>query len=564
MAFTKNIRPIVRIGQQVETTEKFNLTSDGHRQEPLNLINATNVEISLEHVSGAFTIVNWENCTISDPLNGEVEYTFTESDTTTLHGDYYVQFRVEYEDGESDLVPPDGYEWIVRIGRKQPSEPTPLEVSRLYADEATIGNLQVDNATIAEVVGDPEIDSLSMNTLSANQLGQNLNSNGYRITDIPAPENIRDAVAQEYVDNMAGENITGASNPATDHFDLNNYSLRNGENLEANSATIQNISGSIIAPNATTLQNQKRDWSWENIEWEDKGGPIIDHSTSSSPDGATYPTILNAGVALDNPIDQYYMYWSGHDTPCGMELSTAPHPWGPWTFHSTVIPGDQFGGGHVASPSALVDPSNDRLNLYVHSNDDGQQSYLMAAPLTGDGTTFTEVSTVLACPFDSTWDEQERSYLKVRRIGTTYWGVYQGRDVSNNIPGIGVCYSFDGETWQTDASPAFDNTQWMDYQPRSYQGGSPSLSTVGNIPYIHYGDRGDPSAARALPLADKDRALFQPGEEVMTVPSWSSSSGINVHEFWTDEQYIYAYYYVAEGLETEIGVARAELGGIFA
>lgn len=233
MAITRNIRPIVRIGQQVETTESFDLTSDGHRRKPLDLTNATSVEINLEHVSGAFTIIDWGSCTISEPVNGEVEYTFSESETTTLHGDYYVQFRVTYENGESELVPPDGYEWIVRIGRKQPREPTPLEVSRLYADEATIGNLQVDNATIAEVVGDPEIDSLSMATLSADQLGQDISANGFRITDLPDSQDIRDAVPQEYVDAMAGENITGASNPATADYDANNYDIINANTVGA-------------------------------------------------------------------------------------------------------------------------------------------------------------------------------------------------------------------------------------------------------------------------------------------------------------------------------------------
>lgn len=248
MAITKNIRPIVRIGQQVETTEPFNLTSDGHRREPLDLTNATSVEINVEHYSGAFTAVNWGTCTISDPRNGEVEYTFTESDTTTLHGDYYVQFRVQYENGESDLVPPEGYEWIIRIGRKQPNEPTPLEVSRLYADEATIGNLQVDNATIAEVVGDPEIDSLSMNTLSANQLGQNLNANGFRITNVPDPQDPRDFIPQEYADTLFSDNyVTGTSNPATADYDANNYSIRNADVIESErSSTYQVDSHSSI------------------------------------------------------------------------------------------------------------------------------------------------------------------------------------------------------------------------------------------------------------------------------------------------------------------------------
>ncbi|MFC6825650.1 hypothetical protein [Halopelagius fulvigenes] len=391
---------------------------------------------------------------------------------------------------------------------------------------------------------------------------QGIDVSASRPLDIVAPD-VADLVhddpnipLEKYVDADINTNISPVDGldikPETADADL----------VSTRHSIVDNLSATPVTPANPRIQNQKRDWSWEDITWEDKGSPIIDGSASASPDGATYPTIINAEEALASPIDTYYCYWSGHDAGAGIELSTAPSLWGPWTFHGRVISDTALGDNHVASPSAVVDSRNSRLNLYVHSPDGGSQdTYLMTAPLSGDGTSFTLQKKVLKCSADGRWDEQERSYFSVRRIGRKFVGVYQGRDGPNNAPGIGVAWSMDGENWETKPSPAFDNTQWQNYAPREYNGGSPALSSVGGRVAIHYGDRAGPHA-RALPFSDHEKTAFGGGEVVYSPPAWADATGVNAYDFYNDGEYLHMFYYAKVSNNSNIGVARAKLGEI--
>lgn len=327
-----------------------------------------------------------------------------------------------------------------------------------------------------------------------------------------------------------------------------------------------------VQPTSGALQSQKNWWSWPDIPWEDKGQAIIDGSSlgSTSSDGASYPTVIDASAVFDNPLDNYYIYWSGHDSPTGIHLTTAPSLWGPWTLHGEVLPDTTApfsGGGHIASPSAVYDPERDRLNLYVHTNMNdvsggaGQSSYLYTTPETGDGASnYTYQNQVLKSENDDTWDCNQQTYFEVRRVNGSWWGVYQGRDDEGGAVGIGVAHSFDGVNWTTEPTPAFDNTQWGSYDPRGFNGGSPTLSVVGGEPYIHHNDRlnGD---SLALPFEDRDKAMFQTGEVVYSIPSWApaSANSVGAYDFMNDEEYLYMFYLIGADGALRIGEARAPI-----
>lgn len=357
----------------------------------------------------------------------------------------------------------------------------------------------------------------------------------------------------------------GALYLATDERALYQYDADAGEWEDITPA---GAGGGTAVGTSPTLQNQRRQWSWSDIPWEDKGEPIEDGSASgtTTTDGACYPSVIDAQAFFENPLDSYYMYWSGHDTPVGIHLSTAPELWGPWTFEQEVVAGDSLGGGHVASPCAVVDPERGRLNLYVHSVVGGgpsgynlQGSYLLTAPSASDGTSFSEVGQVINTPADNTWDEEQRSYFQARRIGSSWIGVYQGRDHNANAPAIGVAHSYNGVDWTVEPSPAFDGTNFKSHDPNDFNGGSPALSVVGGAVHIHHNDRGN-GESLALPFDTRDRALFQPGEVVYTLPDWapSSASSVGAYDFRSDDEYLYMFYLISAD-QLYIGQGRAPL-----
>jgi hypothetical protein len=324
------------------------------------------------------------------------------------------------------------------------------------------------------------------------------------------------------------------------------------------------MSGVESQPHQPELNAYKSRFSWSDIPWEDKGEAIIDGSATGVE--AAWPTIIHSSV-FDNPIDDWYCYWSTHNENY-LGLSTAPNPWGPWTFHSEVFSDPE--GGQTASPSAVVVPEDSRLNLYYHVDPNfgsggSQFTKLATTPLSGDGTSFTIQKPVLECPKDGRWDDRERSYLKCVRKGRKFVAVYQGRDTSLNIKGIGVAESFNGEQFhKTQKNPAYDNTQWDNPSPSfTTQGVSPSLSHLGGQLTIHYGDNIE-NVARALPYQDHDKALFESGEVVYEPPAWFGSGDYpNVQDFVADKEYVYMIYYrEPNNADREIGVARVPQGEI--
>jgi hypothetical protein len=157
--------------------------------------------------------------------------------------------------------------------------------------------------------------------------------------------------------------------------------------------------------------------------------------------------------------------------------------------------------------------------------------------------------------------------MKVIRSGGCFIGVYQGRDRSNNIKGIGLAHSWDGENWTTTQQPpAFDNTQWNNYDPQGAQGASPGLSQIGGHISIHYGDS-EATESRALPYQYADCPMLdQDAQTVYEAQDWfpTDTTWPAVQEIVSDGEYIYLIYMSADnetgGSTTSTGVARADLG----
>lgn len=218
----RHITPTLRIGQRTTVTRQIQLLESGHGSAPLDLTGATGVTLTLEHYEFGFTAIEGGVCSIVDAENGIVEYTFDQADTS-LHGRYSVQFEVNYGT-TTELVPPSSDEWVLDIGRRQP-EYQPLEVPRVTAEEGVIGDLQTDTFTTG---------SATINALSGP-----MDAATNPIRNLPDPTHIRDAIPQEYADSLfSSNNVTGASNPATADWDLNNYSAFNANEFQGNSVNV--------------------------------------------------------------------------------------------------------------------------------------------------------------------------------------------------------------------------------------------------------------------------------------------------------------------------------------
>jgi len=319
------------------------------------------------------------------------------------------------------------------------------------------------------------------------------------------------------------------------------------------------VAGVIGGPHQKTLQTQYSRFSWANLSWEDKGEAIID---GSSLDGsAGYPCFTHGPSLVDNPIDEWYCYWSGHNDN-GIVLSTAPELWGPWTSQGSVL--SDGAGTQTASPWVIPEISNTNLRLYYHSDEvplpGSQQTKYATASATGDGTSWTiQGPTLEPNSRSSEWDRTERTYTKVYREGNEWLAVYQGRDDGSNAAGIGVAWSDDGLNWTTETTPAYLNNQFDGADHSTFLGGSPALSTFGGRRDILYSDT-TAEEIRVAPFDARDRPL-NTAETVFGVPSWASGPSVHPAAPIIDGQYLYLGYGVGDGSSDNlnIGMARTEL-----
>jgi len=345
------------------------------------------------------------------------------------------------------------------------------------------------------------------------------------------------------------------------------------ESVSTDSATSTGLSASLAPPSSENLIAQKTPFSWTAIDWEDKGGAIIDGSANPDNAQAGYVGVI-PGSVFGNPLDNWYFFWSG-DNPSDILLSTAPTLWpskSDVTYQGVLIERDNLSvtASHLASPWPVLDPKNDRINLYYHRGAGGlpgQVTDLATIPLSGDGTNASRDQLVIKSQLNGRFDAQERSYLAVERTANGYVGVYNGRDQDDflNAPGIAVARSVDGREWTVEPTPAFDGMQFGSFDPQKNNGGIPGLFRLGGELHVTYYDV-DAGEARVLPFSQRHTATFAEGETVMGLPSWDTTGGSGtpvINEVVAYGGYLYLLYHLHDGGgASEIGVKRANLGDL--
>jgi hypothetical protein len=107
-------------------------------------------------------------------------------------------------------------------------------------------------------------------------------------------------------------------------------------------------------------------------------GPIIldfkDHAYNPCND-LIFPSIVKTKARLAGALDNYYLYYAPHDPPGGVCLAHAPSIEGPWKEYKAnpLISKDwppHYKVGHVSSPHAAWIPTESRLFVYFHGDND--------------------------------------------------------------------------------------------------------------------------------------------------------------------------------------------------
>jgi hypothetical protein len=268
------------------------------------------------------------------------------------------------------------------------------------------------------------------------------------------------------------------------------------------------------------------------------------------------------GSVFDNPIDDWYIIWSSHDFN-DMGISTTSDPWSELTYQASLSDPE---GSQTASPHWVYVPEEDVVRVYYHVNPSAQKTKYATISTSGDGTSWTIQGELLDFALDGSFDDYERTYFRAYRRGSGWIGTYQGRDQDTNQPGDGWATSQDGINWSLADSPINDAAHYVaqsNYDPQSYNGGSPVIVRVNNEDHMLYQSRDTtPGELRAIPLNREQPALDE-GELVYNMPSWASEDGVAANAVFADKDYLYLSYHIESAADNrDLGIARTLLSEV--
>jgi len=333
---------------------------------------------------------------------------------------------------------------------------------------------------------------------------------------------------------------------------------------------VQNTTQDTITAETTSRGGgEKIQTPLPDLEWgRHSTNPLIE-GRDETQQQAGFGGIVHTPNHFENPIDEWYFYWAGHDKG-GVWLSTAPSPRGPWTAHGRVFDISDLGEdyGHVSSPYPAYNPIEDSVYLYYHKahyingGDDWVQDTHYAALSNEEGTTVqSHHGEALAANANGRWDEEERSYLKILRTDDQYIGVYQGCDHECRTPKIGFCESADGEEWTLRDTPLFGTSELYTEAQTAFSG-TPHLTTLDGTPRVLFqwipANDGTQPGIYSLNLSERDAESVVPEFVFGAEQEWTKNQPVHVVDLLVHDETVYLYYSDSAGDdEQHIGVASA-------
>ncbi len=211
-----------------------------------------------------------------------------------------------------------------------------------------------------------------------------------------------------------------------------------------------------------------------------------------------YPSIIHAESVFDSPLGKWYIYTAPYNTDY-IDLYYSDNIEGSFTKYGSHVLTAETDSSQADSPHVVYVPKVGELWMYYHETGGGagtgnQYTMLATSADTGDGTSWTKYgdpTPVLDGRLDGRWDDNERTYFTVQRVGNMFIGTYQGRDESGSERGIGIAWSPDGKNWQTSKIPVGLGNILSTYNPQSSNLHAPTLLNIGGKLVIGYVDSSD-------------------------------------------------------------------------
>jgi len=254
-----------------------------------------------------------------------------------------------------------------------------------------------------------------------------------------------------------------------------------------------------------------------------------------------WPAIVRVDDILDNPLGKYYLYYSEDHADGGVGVAYADSPTGPFTDYGSN-PIIDFHAGQDETPHPVWDEANDRLIVYYHTTDVGNNQTTCAATST-DGLSFADQGAVIDVGSDVPGDGHT-GYAKVHKIGETWLAhhLMGGGDYAR----FGVSYGDDPLNFTTDTTPisgslaGFGNERRIDWYPSLIPAGGQMWGVMTESDWVSGTSSGGKRAVIA-PLADERRLAGHPVEIVGPTETWETSDIDSPFAFVSDGR-MFVYY----------------------
>lgn len=251
-----------------------------------------------------------------------------------------------------------------------------------------------------------------------------------------------------YVDgNLISTNVFRASTGSTNRVQIGSTSLNADFYLDYIQA--YNIKGGTNAPEFPVFGAGQVVLEMDEYEYNPRGE-------------FQFPTVIDAKLHLENPIDRYYLFYAPHDAPGGICLATAPSLDGVWTEYGAnpIVPSKwepNYSVSHVSAQDVVWNDVYNCYFMYFHGENNVTR-YATSVDLlnwTYGGICFD------ASEFNEEADEA--SYGRVFEhtlpgIGNKYIMLLMinKNQPKENIRRIYYAYSDDGKEWTPVAEPLID------------------------------------------------------------------------------------------------------------
>ena len=194
-------------------------------------------------------------------------------------------------------------------------------------------------------------------------------------------------------------------------------------------------------------------------------GQIVDPLDTTLPHNPTkefiFPSVFHAGIYLEDPLAEWYIYYAPHDAPGGINLMYSDSLSGPWTqYEQSPLISNNWPGiynvSHVSSPDAYWKADENTMYMYFH----GENTTSRYATST-DGIHFTyggsTVTTAAVNAAQPGRTATETSYGRVfahpdPSSGWQY-AMFFMTNYSDNIRRINVAFSHNARSWTVQPNP---------------------------------------------------------------------------------------------------------------